>query len=228
MYNNSMIMTMRLIAAILLLSLFLQAGEINYRAVLLPPETQTAQRLTFTLAVRTEGDDLLVSAHIRNDSDTAFALRSEQVSLGSQRPRDFQWRPVLPDAAETISWRLRCVSGNHTLRILDLEFPLLIKAGRAEIPYYIDKNTAYDFSDGKLRRLKTGAGLLIIDTKEEILDAILLKPSDQRTEFIHYDFAHWLITRNVSLTEKDLWLLIKTKVMPEVYQVFDLQGRPVL
>lgn len=219
---------MRFTILVLLLSLFLTAGEIKYRAVILPPETQTTQRLTFKLSVRTEGESLLVSAQVRNDSDTEFILQPEQVSLGRQRPREFQRRMVLPDVAETISWRFRCVSGEHILRILDLEFPLTIKIGRSEIPYYLEKTTVYNFLEGKLRRQKTGTGLLIVDTEEEILDVILSRNPGQRLKFAHFDYAHWLITRNVSLTEKDQWLLIKTRAIPEVYQVFDLQGRPVL
>lgn len=207
--------------------LFCLSAAFGYRAEFLPPETQTADGITFTLSAQAEAEILTVTAQVRNDSDAEFNLRAEQIALDKKRPLNFRRQTILPDAAETIVWRFRNVAGKHNLQILDLNFPLLVKSAHADLPYYLDKSRVYNFDGTRLHLQKDGAGFLLVDSQEKILDALLKSSQDNRAQFVKFDYAHWLITGNIA-ESADTWLLIKTRTSPEVYQVFDLRGRPVL
>jgi hypothetical protein len=225
---------MRQILGLLLLCSFLIAGAPAYRAVILPPQTRTVRGLTITLAARADGACIVVTANIRNDSAETFVLRPEQVSLAGPkntpvRKTGFFWPPVLPDASENLVWRFRANPGEYVLRLLDLEFPLLIKAGRPETPYYLERAAVYDFTGGRLKFRSRGQGVLIVDQEEELL-AVWLRLPERFVELTRFDYASWLVTENVldGYAPEDCAVLLKTKALPQEYQVFDLCGNLLL
>lgn len=218
-------MTMRRALFALCLAALLPAGNIFYRVVLQPPAAQTFQGVTFALSARAYAEYIVVTADIRNDSAETFILNPEQVLLSGERSiainkADFFWPEVLPDARENLVFRFRARPGEYVLRLKDLEFPLLIKASRPELPYYLERSTVYRFADGALWRVARGAGLLILDTGEELLE-VWLKSGQDFWQVPQFDYASWLATSNISAD----YLLLKTKVSPDVFAVYDRQGR---